>query len=151
MKKGKELDIDSKFIVIGWAIIVTFLIILFSVLNKEPPNAEELNGYEFTVEEAGGDVMSQITVWVFVNTRTATVERKDIINNTYIPDVKNRYSVKLTYDQLYKVLDAYEAKKETGEMKNTPYDRAVINAMSIIKSGKQDEALKELELVLQEP
>ncbi len=148
----KNIKINQKYIIAGWAAVLTLFIMVLIILNERvPKTAEEMNGYLFSWEDTDSTVQSKTDVWVFADTRIATVTRSDLINSNYIPDTKQKYSIKLTEDDIFMILDVYQKKKSTGRDNNTEYDLAVINAMNILKNGNSEEAQKELQLILQNP
>ncbi len=144
-------EINTKYLIAGWAIVITLFIMACTVLNRKAKSPEELNGYMFSWEDNKSDTHSRINVWIFTDSRTASVERYDIVNSNYLPDTRQKYSIKLSEDEIFLILDIYQKKESTGLSKNTKYDQAVVNAVNIIKNGNIDEALKELRYVLKDP
>ena len=139
-----------KFMLGGLAVLFVLIIVTLYLLldKKEEKTLEQMNGYNFTWEEEHGDVKSRTSAWVFLDTKTATVEQNDTVNNRFLQDNKQKYSVKLTDNQLSLIFDIYQEKTVDGRTGNTPYDQAVINALNIIKNGEPDEATKELKFIL---
>ncbi len=142
----------TKLLIAGWIALIAFITIsIFSSFKKEESTAEQMNGYNFSWEIDHGDVCTQTNAWVFLDTKTAIVEQKDISGSRYLQDEVQKYAINLTDEQLFLILDVYQAKTESKETTNTPYDQAVINALNIIKNGEPEEATKELKLILNTP